>query len=72
MSRLYSYKDQVDKVYYPTGKIILVLIRNTTYDACLPTMIPETIPDYEKGIIAPTYDCYGNGKGKDYYGNDCK
>ena len=70
MSRPHKFKEQVSNVQYPTSKLILVTISNLVYDAC--THIPEKIVNVDANIFDKVYDYYGNGPGKDYYGNDCK
>ena len=68
MSRPHKFKEQVSNTQYPIGKLLLVTICIPKYDVC--THIPEEIVELNRA--APPMDFYGNGQGKDYYGNKCK
>ena len=70
MSRPHKFKDQFSNAQYPTGKLILVTVCIPKYDVC--THIPEEIVNLDVEIFESHFDFYGNGPGKDYYGNNCK
>ena len=68
MSDVYKQKEQYNIAQYPTCKLIFFCVCNDDYGAFL--HIPEYVDDISEGICP--YDDFGNGEGKDYYGNPCK